>query len=109
MAYLHNVAVTAVLNMTTPHEKLFGRAAFMRRLEGLGGTAYVHEHASQKSNKFDARAEKGVSIGNQDYMHRIYLPERKKLVTASPAAINEDERFLPRRLTGTVFVEKGYP
>lgn len=90
-AYLYNVNGTGALNLTTPHESLIETALFIKNVRLFGCPVYVHKHASQRSNKFDARAKRVIYMRNRDDMHRMYLSEGRKLVTTKHAAINEDE------------------
>lgn len=105
--YLYNVTATANLNMITCHEKLFGTVTPIENVRVFGCVAYAYKHVRQRLNKFDARAEKGMYMGNRDYMHRIYISESKKLVITKHAALNEDEFTLLRRQTAGVFVDGG--
>lgn len=103
------MTATAVLKLTTPHEKQFGTAPLIKNSRVFGCAAYAHQHAGQRSNKSDTRAEHGINRGKRNYMHRIYIPESKKLVTTKDATLNEDELPLVRRQKASVFVKEGYP
>lgn len=88
--YLHNRKATPTLEMKTPHEILFESVPDKSKIRLSGCSSCAHRHHARRKSKLEDRAERGVKMGTQDELCRIYISHKEKIITTKHGKLQEN-------------------
>lgn len=72
-------------------EALLGTTPDDTKLRVFGCRAYVQIHNPGRRNKFQVRADRALHMGLENGLHRLYIPDERKVVMTDHVSFDEHE------------------
>lgn len=91
VADIHNRLFTLVLNVSNQMEAILKSVTKNEKLRIFECAEYVRHHNEQRIRKLEARSARDVNLGNENGMHRIYLPGSQRIVLIKDVSMNEQQ------------------
>lgn len=96
---LHNHTATPELGVTIPTQALLCTVYNSRKLKVFVCAAFAHKDKENRSNTIDGKPRKGVSLGNEHVLHRLYLYESIRVTMSKHVSVDERQFPFMRRPT----------